>query len=255
MNFINKNVFETLKSILKKKSITYAELADRLQMSEAGIKKIMMQQDCNISKLNEICDAIEFGVHELWSLSEVTKQQPIKFNENQEQEFLKDESLYFYFRALVNLEFDVSRVKEKFSLSDRQSFSYLKKLDEMSLIELHKDNQIKSKIKKHTYFANTPKLGNMNSNFIYGKFFEYTRNKFLHEMQDRYLGAFSVFMLKEDSVVELKKALMDVFDEFHRRSKREKVLYDKNDLIKVTNLNLLADGFDEMDHYPLGKNV
>lgn len=51
-------VFKALKRSLRAKGITYAELAQRLGVSEPTIKRIFQDQDCKLGRLYEICAAI-----------------------------------------------------------------------------------------------------------------------------------------------------------------------------------------------------
>jgi len=64
-----------LKKILKDRGITYAELAGRLNMSEANIKKIMIAKDCSLRRLNQICEAIELP---LLDLLDVIPKRPVR---------------------------------------------------------------------------------------------------------------------------------------------------------------------------------
>lgn len=251
MNLLNQNLFETLKTVLKQKGITYSELANRLDMSEAGIKKIMVNGDCNISKLNEICQAIELSPTELWSLAAVQKPNLVSFTPEQEESLLRDQTLYFYFRALLNFDFDEPKTREKLKISEKKSFSNLRKLDQLKLLELHQNNQIRSQFKGHLGVMNPPKLGALNSKVVHNNFFQFAQSNFENNMKDTSMGAYSTFELREDSLKDLKKTLMDTFNEFQRRSKREKILFENEKLIPAQCLCYLTDGFDEMDFYPL----
>ncbi len=60
-------LFELLKSVLKARRMTYAGLAKRLGLSEPTIKRIFAERDCKLSRMNEICAALELTFDDMVS--------------------------------------------------------------------------------------------------------------------------------------------------------------------------------------------
>ncbi|MEY8880686.1 helix-turn-helix domain-containing protein [Donghicola sp. XS_ASV15] len=60
------DVFKVLQEALRARRMTYADLADTMGLSEPTIKRIFAARDCKLSRIIEICDALEL------SLSDVT---------------------------------------------------------------------------------------------------------------------------------------------------------------------------------------
>lgn len=60
------DVFKVLQEALRARRMTYADLADTLGLSEPTIKRIFAARDCKLSRIIEICDALDL------SLSDVT---------------------------------------------------------------------------------------------------------------------------------------------------------------------------------------
>ena len=58
-------ILEVIKGELKKRRMTYANLATELSMSESGVKKLLSSNDCTYSRLNEISDVIGISVNKI----------------------------------------------------------------------------------------------------------------------------------------------------------------------------------------------
>ena len=57
-------LIDALKSALKGKGITYADLAKRIVMSEANVKRMFSKQTLSLQQLEQICTAIDFDIFE-----------------------------------------------------------------------------------------------------------------------------------------------------------------------------------------------
>jgi len=64
-----------IKKILKERGFTYADLAKKLNMSEANIKKMMIARDCSIGRLNKICEVLDLS---LLDLLEILRKHPVR---------------------------------------------------------------------------------------------------------------------------------------------------------------------------------
>ena len=62
-------VCETLKRLLKTKNITYKQLAEELDLSEANIKRVFSTQTFTLDRLEEICKVLEISLVDLFVLT------------------------------------------------------------------------------------------------------------------------------------------------------------------------------------------
>jgi DNA-binding Xre family transcriptional regulator/Mn-dependent DtxR family transcriptional regulator len=62
-------IMETLKRVMKSRSMTYADLAQRIELSEASVKRIFSQSTLTLARLDQICQALETSIQEVTRLA------------------------------------------------------------------------------------------------------------------------------------------------------------------------------------------
>lgn len=88
---------DALKTALKARAITYAELATRIKMTESGVKKMLNAKDLSFRRILEICAVLDILPGELFAASEKAAIPEIRFSETQEEALLKNRSLLAVF--------------------------------------------------------------------------------------------------------------------------------------------------------------
>ena len=63
--------------LVKKSSITYRELANRLELSESAVKQMFASNNFSLKRLDEICDVLGLDITELVDIAS-SRQQPIE---------------------------------------------------------------------------------------------------------------------------------------------------------------------------------
>ena len=58
-------LISTLKRVLKARGVTYADLAEKIALSEASVKRLFSQGTFTLERLEEVCAALEIAVFEL----------------------------------------------------------------------------------------------------------------------------------------------------------------------------------------------
>ena len=73
-------LISTLKRVLKTRGVTYADLAGRIALSEASVKRLFSQGTFTLERLEEVCAALEIDVFELAKLArgELDKEAPAR---------------------------------------------------------------------------------------------------------------------------------------------------------------------------------
>lgn len=83
-------LFELLKSVLKARRITYAALADRLGVSEPTIKRIFAERDCKLSRMTEICTALDLTLDDVVSEANRVDVRPTQLTDRQEAQLAEN---------------------------------------------------------------------------------------------------------------------------------------------------------------------
>lgn len=138
-----KSVIKILKEILKERQLSYKDLAVRLQMSESGVKKIFTGKDCSFLKLMQISKILGIKFSDLMNEIEHEEMRPVHFNQKQQEIFLKDRSLFYFYVKLIIERMSVEEIKIESRLSEAQCFKYLKSLDDLGIIKLQPGGKVK----------------------------------------------------------------------------------------------------------------
>lgn len=239
-------VFEALKEVMKGRKVNYKTLAIELDMSESGLKKLMASADCSMSKLDQICDALNIDLSDLIAIAKEKKDDMLVLNEKQEALFLKKPRTYHFFVELCENEGDWKKVMKKHRLERKECLSALVALDKVDLIEFGPDEKVKL-LYKGNDFTISAKLGELVTFEIDHAFFDYAQNEF--KLAKRTCqGSRGSIHLKKESVKEYLKALAEVQNEFSKRSKREELIYGKDELLDLTFMTYIATDFRAADY-------
>lgn len=133
-------ITSALRIALKSKGITYREVADKLGVSEKTIKRLFKDQDCSLSRLNSICEAINLSVYDLLDFARHYQEPLGKLNPSQEL-FLSQHPQHFHFLTFLITDHSLEQIQNTYSLSDVSLFRYLRDLDRQGFIELGANNQ------------------------------------------------------------------------------------------------------------------
>lgn len=135
-------LIEVLKRELKARDITYADLAKRLGLSEASVKRMFSTRDFMLSRLDEICEfaGIDFG--DLARGVAARDTLLLKLSEAQEKELVSDIRLLAVAVACIH-HLDYPQILESYELTEAELTGLLARLDRLKLIELKPNNLIR----------------------------------------------------------------------------------------------------------------
>jgi DNA-binding Xre family transcriptional regulator len=207
-----------LKKTLRQRKITYGELSKQLGLSESGLKKIFSSQDCSFARLSQIAGALGLRLKDILVELDEAQLRSVQFSESQQQYFLKNIDVFHLFVKLVVERHSLESLKKEFNLKQSEVFRYLKKLDELNLIQLLPNDRIK-----------LPPLF-LVKDFGPGPLLEKTYQKWgaaivseLAYPRFQASGQFIVrcFQMKNETYEELLDRLLALESEFLRRAVRE----------------------------------
>lgn len=99
---MHEELFELLKSVLKARGVTYAMLADRLGLSEPTIKRIFAERDCKLSRMAEICDALNLTLDDLIAEANRVEVRPAQLSAEQEMQLAENRPAFRLFILLLD---------------------------------------------------------------------------------------------------------------------------------------------------------
>src|SRR5580700_11756368 len=93
-NLMPVRIMASLKRVMKSRQVTYRELARRISLSEPSVKRIFSRASLTLSRLDEICQALEVTLSEVVRLSgEASADAPEVLTVEQENALAADPNL------------------------------------------------------------------------------------------------------------------------------------------------------------------
>ena len=129
-------IVQVLKRSLKTKGLTYKDIAKRVGLSEASVKRVFSAKTFTLQRLESVCTAIGMSMAELVRLaSETHDSVPGSLSLEQEQVLADDPKLFACFYLLLNGR-SSAEIMERMSLNERELRKFYVALDAARLIEL-----------------------------------------------------------------------------------------------------------------------
>ena len=136
------HLINTLKKALKAHGLTYADIAKKINMSEASIKRMFSEKNFSLKRLEELCQCMDMEISDLLGLMKEDEQNISQLSEAQEKEIVNDLTLLLVTVCVLN-RWKLSDIMEHYKISETEGIQYLAKLDRLKIIELLPKNKIK----------------------------------------------------------------------------------------------------------------
>jgi len=137
-----KLIINTLKKELRKQGINYRQVAQKLKLSEASVKRLFAEHSFSLDRLGKVCELLNLEiadlVHEMEKNVELTQQLTLK----QETELVSDIKLLLMSYFLMN-KLSFEEIIRIYDISRTEGIRLLAKLDRMKIIELQPGNRVK----------------------------------------------------------------------------------------------------------------
>ena len=143
-----REIVETLKKILKARSMTYADLAGTLRVSTPTVKRLFSQRTFTLERLEEILKVLEMDFYELARMSHGRRTAPVELSLEQETALAKDARLFSVFWLITN-EWRFDEIVAEFKLGAAQITSFYARLDRLRLIDWRPGNRVRLRVPKH----------------------------------------------------------------------------------------------------------
>ncbi len=199
-------IVDTLKRELKARGITYADLAQRIDLSEASIKRIFAQRNFTLERLDQILQATGIELHELTQDLNPESRLISQLNLTQEKEIIRDAKLFVTAVSALNL-LSVEQMVELYQFSLPEVIGNLVRLDKIGFLELLPNNRIKLLVSRtFQWIPNGP---------IHSHFRELAGRDFLNAKFDGEQEMMQLFnvMLSQHSIASLLQRLRQLVRE------------------------------------------
>ena len=141
-------LIDTLKQELRKRRITYKQVAEVLDLSETSVKRLFSEEAFSIKRLEKVCELLHLDLSDLVHLMERNIDLTSQFTKEQEQELVSDIRLLLVALLLMNkLAFE--EIIAVYDISETEGIRLLARLDRMKMIELQPGNRVKLMISQN----------------------------------------------------------------------------------------------------------
>lgn len=203
-------MIDALKRQLKLKAVTYAELARRIGLSEASVKRMFAQRSFTLERLEQILEAVGLDFAELVQAATDAPQLIAQLTYAQEQEIIGDMKLLVVAVAALNL-IPLEQIVAVYRISEAEAVKYLLRLDKIGFLTLLPNNRVKLLVARtFSWIPNGP-IQTWFRGEAYGDFLD---ARFAGEQEVMKLVS---VMLSARSTKALLERLKQVADEFSRQ--------------------------------------
>lgn len=141
------DLIHALKKELKAAHMTYADLAQHLDMAESSVKRMLAKGDMPLSRIDAICRALGIDFADL--ARRVADSQPLlqQMTPEQERAVVADRKLLLMAICVLSL-WTLEQITSTYRLSEAEGIRYLAQLDRIGIIELRPGNRYRLRLAK-----------------------------------------------------------------------------------------------------------
>lgn len=139
------DVVDALKRELKARGLKYADVAARIGMSEASVKRMFSERNFTLARLDEILTAAGIDFTEIARGFDREQHLVSQLDEAQEREIVNDPRLFTVAFCVLNM-LSYDDILETYALSAAELVGLLVTLDRMGIIELLPNNRFRLRI-------------------------------------------------------------------------------------------------------------
>ena len=133
---------DVLKRQLRARGVTYAQVARKLKLSEASVKRMFSKRDFTLRRLDEICQLTNADFSDLARI--LHQEEPLlsQLSWDQEQEIVSNRKLFLVAVCALN-HVTLEQMVAAYAIDKAECVQLLVKLDRLGFIQLQPNNRIK----------------------------------------------------------------------------------------------------------------
>lgn len=135
---------DALKRLVRARGLTYADVARRVGLSEASVKRLFSRGSFTLARLSQFCEVLDVDFFELARLARGREADTREMTLAQEETLARDARLLAVF-YLVFSGWSFDDIVGRFEMSEAQCVQLLVKLDRLGLIDLMPGNRVRLK--------------------------------------------------------------------------------------------------------------
>lgn len=142
-----KDLIHAIKQELKLSKITYAELAQALNMAESSVKRMFSVGDMSLSRVDEICKVLQIDFSDLAKHITEGQQEITELTLEQEKAVTADKKLMVVAICVLS-RWSFEQIVANYRITEAECIKYFAQLDRLGVIELKPMNRYRLKLSK-----------------------------------------------------------------------------------------------------------
>lgn len=221
------NLVDSLKRELKARGITYADLAVRIKMSEASVKRMFSQKNFTLQRLDQVLQAVGIDFQDIARLAHDESQLISQLTYEQEKEIIGNSKIFVVAVSVLNL-ISVEQIVKVYEITEAEVVKCLVRLDKIGFLELLPNNRVKLLVSRTFHWIPN---GPIQTHFRELAYSDYLASKF--DGEDEVMQLVNV-MLSKQSIAALLSRLKQVAREFSQLHQDEvKLPFDDKTPISI----------------------
>jgi transcriptional regulator with XRE-family HTH domain len=137
-----------LKRILKERGMTYADVARKLSLSHASVKRLFAAGDFSLERVDRICELTGLEMTEVMHRVRTRETPVTRLTLAQEREIVSDPRLFLITWLVLN-NWRFKEIVSAYKFSERETLRYLIRLDRLKIIELLPGNRTRLRVTRN----------------------------------------------------------------------------------------------------------
>ena len=137
-----------LKRALRETGHTYADVARKLELSVASVKRLFSTEDLSLQRVDQICELIGRDLRDILDQAADRTAPTEQLTLAQESELVSDPKLLFV-TWLVLIRTPFEEMIRDYLFTEREALQYLIRLDRLKVIELQPGNRVRLLVSRH----------------------------------------------------------------------------------------------------------
>ncbi|MBS0321600.1 MAG: helix-turn-helix transcriptional regulator [Proteobacteria bacterium] len=142
-------IVAALKKLLRSRGFTYAQLAARLGLSEASVKRLFSRGTFTLARLEALCAVLDVDFLELARLARGAGEAPREMTRAQEAALAADPQLLAAFYLVFN-GWTYAEIVDRYAVTAAQCTAWMVRLDKLGVLDFLPGNRIRMRVPRHT---------------------------------------------------------------------------------------------------------
>jgi hypothetical protein len=162
---------DVLKKSLRRRGLTYADVARGLRLSESSVKRLFALKNFSLVRLEQICELAGQEVVDLLELARQAEERVTELTEEQERELVSEPKLLLVGVLAIN-HWTTATILDTYQLAQSELIGLLGRLDRLGIIELLPGNRIKVRLARNFSWRKAGPIQHFFEERVQRQFFE-----------------------------------------------------------------------------------